>query len=400
MEPFFACRNDVNSLYDQIESQTARVQRQYEYARSSYESAQREYSYSSESSAGASGGESDPYAERRREDARRTMQESSRQMRELEAKLQKLREQERELSLAWDEYGESAQKEVTLAETEYGNLTRLQREGGQKLEAYAALITEGDRALTNTEYDEQVTAGSGGKSNSMMDGTVGTSGAGAGAGTSASGTAVGKKKSGQMSSISSNQAGQKFMQLEIGGATVVVPLSQSGAAQAYRIATQTGDVETQSRCREIFEIETLRADLELGCGDPGIDQIGGYYADVVKMEQSGYEAHHIPAKSVQNAGKDVLPAVAMLRDDHKKTSSHAGKSRRRYKSIFPGQTEYPTYKQECADMLAQGRYSELVKDEILDIRSQLGHKYDDGINQMLDAMVDNIARNGIPGAIE
>lgn len=145
----------------------------------------------------------------------------------------------------------------------------------------------------------------------------------------------------------------------------------------------------------------MRETLELTEGDPSVLQLGGFHGDVKKNEQKkagGYESHHIPAQSVFSVCADELPAIALTKEDHKKTDSYAGKQGHRFKPILPGVQEQGTYKEEVISDIDGGApgFISVVRAEIYNIKDQFGSKYDGALGQYLDALSEYIAKNGIP----
>jgi filamentous hemagglutinin len=66
------------------------------------------------------------------------------------------------------------------------------------------------------------------------------------------------------------------------------------------------------------------------------------------------------------------PAIKMSKDDHRRTKSNGKNS---------GSREYIENQKR---LIEQGRYKEAMDNDIQDIRSQFGSKYDDAIQQMQD----------------
>ena len=211
---------------------------------------------------------------------------------------------------------------------------------------------------------------------------------------------IGWCASNNISAVSVDENGRKAVSMTIGGIARNYTCSKSGMEEAYRHAKASGDQDLIARTSAMFEIERLREDLELGNGDAAFVQIGGYHKDVVKQEPGGYQSHHIPAKATQNADEGMLPTIAISRDDHKLTSSFAGKQGKKYYSIFPTQIPVKNYKDSIIEKLGQGSsgYIDSVKCELWDLRNTTGHRYDGGISAYLDAIIDMLATRGIPKA--
>lgn len=157
-----------------------------------------------------------------------------------------------------------------------------------------------------------------------------------------------------------------------------------------------GQKEIDIKEHTLYELEVLRDDLELTEGDPTIPQLGGVYGKI-RGVISGYEAHHIPSKAVQDASELNLPAIAMSAEDHALTDSYRGRQNHIFHSIWYDEPE--TYRNEAASLIDSGDYIRLVRYELLNIRDRCGHKYDEAINQYLDALKEYIQTNGIPNAV-
>lgn len=388
VEPFERCAQKRNSLMDELEERRVRAQRAYENARSKHEHASSTLEKAREEDEKDSSSKQETA-----EQAQMAMQEAEEEMRRAVTIRDEARRLQVRVQELWDKHGSPAQNSLLKAETALAGIIQIQSEASQKLDLFIQQLKKEQEiwedGVTSMVSPESSHPGNGetGKVTGYSDNQMGI-----GTGKGVAGYSE------RMSSISIEPNGEKKLNLVIAGEKISVPLSQSGAAKAYRIASIGGDETMKTRCRDIFEIETLRNDLELEDGETGIQQLGGYHIDVTREECAGYESHHIPAQSIQHAHKNELPAVALLHDDHKKTGSYGGRSAHRFKSFIPGQKGFPTYKEETTRKLSEGRYSELVRNEVLDIRAQCGHKYDGGLNQMLDAVVDRIARCGAPSS--
>lgn len=225
-------------------------------------------------------------------------------------------------------------------------------------------------------------------------------GKGAVGGMTACGSAVGWCASNSMTAVSLNESGQKMVSMTIGGEERSYNCTRSGIAQAYRHAKASGDQDMMARTSAMFEIETLRKDLALGEGEDGFAQIGGYHKDVKKQDPKGYESHHIPSRAVQDVNAEMLPAISITHDDHALTSSFAGKQSKVYSSIFSPESSSASYKNDMVQTLERGGhgYVDAIKDELLDLRSTTGHRYDGGISAYLDAVMDLLCTQGIPKA--
>lgn len=201
-----------------------------------------------------------------------------------------------------------------------------------------------------------------------------------------------------LSAVRRDSDGQKIVVMTIADAERAYPCTQFGMEKAYRYAKASNDEDMVARTSAMFEIETLREDMELQNEDIKFAQIGGYHKYVQKLEPQGYESHHIPAQTVQAENGKLLPALAIAKEDHKLTSSYGGKQGKTYHSVFPNFVPETKYKYSVSQKLEQGGsgYIELIKAELLDLRIATGHRYDGGISAYLDAVIDMLATHGIP----
>lgn len=166
--------------------------------------------------------------------------------------------------------------------------------------------------------------------------------------------------------------------------------------ERYAEAIENGDQDMADRYRALHDIVSISKDLELTDGDPEVTQLGGLHKKV-QGQIDGFESHHIPAKSVQDVNPRDLPTIALSKEDHALTDSYRWKSNREYEPFLPdGLDEHPTYKQEAEEMIDSGKYTDLVRDELYNIRDTSGHKYDGAIKQYLNELSSMIAKDGIP----
>ena len=155
--------------------------------------------------------------------------------------------------------------------------------------------------------------------------------------------------------------------------------------------------EEQLVGRTVLEFEALAESLELTDGDPGILQLGGPYSAVKKQVDSRlYEVHHIPPKAVFSDSRYALPAIAMRREDHAKTSSFRARMRKSHESFLPGTAPYPKHADTIRDLVGKGMFAESVRNEIFEIRDAFGTRYDGAIRAFLQTMCQYISANGIP----
>lgn len=193
--------------------------------------------------------------------------------------------------------------------------------------------------------------------------------------------------------------GNKMFRMNIGDSSMNFPCTLSGAAKAYRAAVKSGDSDLIARTSAIYEVEVFRSELDLGSGAADYPQLGGYHGDVSRQDPPGFESHHIPSRSIQDVNPNWLPAISISREDHEMTSSYSGKQKKVYKPLFSS-GEGKKYIEDTSALLAKGScgYIQLMKNEILDLVRDTGHRYDGGISAYFDAVIDMIARRGIPDA--
>lgn len=166
--------------------------------------------------------------------------------------------------------------------------------------------------------------------------------------------------------------------------------------EKYSEAIAAGDQDMADRYRALYDIVSISKDLELTDGDPEVTQLGGLHKNV-QGQIDGFESHHIPAQSVQDVNPRDLPTIALSKEDHALTDSYRWKSNREYEPFLPdGLDEHSTYKQEAEEMIDSGKYTDLVRDELYNIRDTSGQKYDGAIKQYLTELSNMIAKDGIP----
>jgi tetratricopeptide (TPR) repeat protein len=266
---------------------------------------------------------------------------------------------------------------------------QLLRRSGQFFVQYIRLLIQAKQATA--------TGSAGGSRSAGAGGGAGTdSGAPQGAGNG--GTPPGWCPQNSMSAVHLDSRGHKCVTLTIGGSQCTFPCTKAGMESAYRQAVRAGDGEMIRRTGAMFEIETFRESLALGPGDPAYPQLGGYHRDVKDQDPPGFESHHIPSRSVQRGDADRMPALSISDEDHKHTSSYAGKQSKRYPSIFPSSIPDTTYKETVENKLGQGPsgYLDALKGEVLDLIQQTGSRYHGGISAFLDAVMDMLSTTGIP----
>ena len=98
-------------------------------------------------------------------------------------------------------------------------------------------------------------------------------------------------------------------------------------------------------------------------------QLGGAYRDIRGMR--GYEAHHVPGNAVSRHSRGDGPAVAMLKEDHRKILTSRG-----------GKTAV-AFRKRQSEHIAQGDFAAAMQMDIDKIRDLFGGKYDDAIEKAL-----------------
>lgn len=143
----------------------------------------------------------------------------------------------------------------------------------------------------------------------------------------------------------------------------------------------------------------LKDGLSLSEGDSGTIQKAGPYKGL--PSSSEYERHHIPSKAALSqfdVDTDQWPCICLVDTDHALTDSYRGKQGKKGKSYFPDNpSSGKTYKEESIEMIdKEGGFSQLIIDEVLNIRRACGEKYDKAIGDYIDLVVDYVNKHGIP----
>lgn len=162
----------------------------------------------------------------------------------------------------------------------------------------------------------------------------------------------------------------------------------------YQEAVESNDTESAEKYNALLEVCFLRDDLELTKGDSDYVQAGGLYKDLIG-KYKGYEIHHIPARSVQDENARYLPAIALTAQDHSCTDSYRYKSNRTYNSFLPDSLNGHTYKEDAKELINNGQYLTLVRDELYNIRDNFGNRYDGGIKEYLDCLYQQISEKSV-----
>lgn len=188
-----------------------------------------------------------------------------------------------------------------------------------------------------------------------------------------------------------------------------MPIAEIGAAVgkavevAAEVAEKTAEVaakaaeaaEATEVTGKLSEIKATGISLEEAKGFvdskvKGFDEIkgqqGGRFADLkndidpeTKINKT--EKHHMPPDSVTKLDRDDGPAIKMDKEDHRKTAS-CGNSK-----------EAREYNAKQKELIDQGKFREALQNDIDDIRSKFGDKYDEAISQMME-YVDKLEAEG------
>lgn len=100
-------------------------------------------------------------------------------------------------------------------------------------------------------------------------------------------------------------------------------------------------------------------------------KMGGSYSGLRKVSLEGEEVNHIPPDSITAIERTQGPAIRMSREDHRLTAS-CGNS-----------IEASQYRAAQRELIEQGKFMDAIQMDIDDIVDKFGHKYDEGIEQML-----------------
>ena len=175
-----------------------------------------------------------------------------------------------------------------------------------------------------------------------------------------------------------------------------------GLAEAIPTGAVAVDLDSSEYASYVLhELKALQESLELTEGDPHTLQLGGLHG-VVKTDEekkaAHFESHHIPSQGVLADDPDNLPTIAISREDHTRTDSYAGKQKKRYISMFPDVPPSDAYKAGVIKEIREGKFVDIVRNEIYNIREQFGTKYDGGIARYFEALKRYIEKNGVPKA--
>lgn len=348
-------------------------------------------------------------------EAQEELADAEEEQEKAQAALARARNIASKLSAVWETHGPAAESALERVEDSLYAYNTLAANSSRDLGTFISMMEQARSALHGNGIGGGVGSALGGAAAAAAGGTAVLAGAVSGvraaasAGISAAGaaasavsagrTALGWCRRNSMQAVSVGEDNQKYVSMRIGGKDTSFLCTKAGIARAHRMAVRSGDADLIARTSAMFEIETLREDLELTAGEDAV-QLGGYHRDVKGQDPSGYESHHIPSRSVQDADADWLPALSISKDDHRETFSYAGKQRRVYQPFLPDSGPRPTYQQEMSQSVSEGSsgYVAAVRNELYDLRVSTGHKYDGGISAYLDAVIDMLAGRGLPGS--
>ena len=401
---YTACRQKYTRLYGELEQACRKAYNRVEEAESmqriadaEHETAIRLLDSAEDDAERQAAQEKLRTAQRLQAEAAEEMLTASEDLSKAQAKLQKLTD-------IWDQYTPALESAAHRVEDGQSAFITLVNNGNRDLGQYIGIMEKARSALyggtpgqTSPAGSQQSGTGARGSDSPAVSQNNNPSNVTA---SRSSGVAVGWCKSNSMSAVQVNSNGDKVVSMTIGGTEQQFPCTKSGMARAYRKALKSGDSDMIARTSAMFEIETLREDLELGAGDEGYPQLGGYHRDVKTQDPHGFESHHIPSRSVQDVNAEWLPAISISEEDHKLTSSYSGKQRRVYEPFIPSSIPSVSYKESITQNLERGSpgYIDSVKSELLDLRLTTGHRYDGGVSAYLDTVIDMLASRGIPEA--
>ena len=166
--------------------------------------------------------------------------------------------------------------------------------------------------------------------------------------------------------------------------------SQEYLTMEYRKAVETGDRMRVEALRNMYELITFVESLQLTDGDLNYVQDGGIYDEL--KSYNGYEKHHIPAQSIQKKSKYKLPVVTITKEDHAKTDSYRGRQHHAGSYVFSYE-KMEKYKVETEKMLEEGRYIDVVKSEVYNLRDACGTRYDGGLKKYFQTVYDMFDSN-------
>lgn len=421
---FNSCKQQYNRIHTKLEEVAHRAYNQLENAESMQRSAELEYETARRTAENAEDEDEKNAAMQRMRQAQAMRAAADEEYSKASVAYSKASGDLRSLSELWDGNAPALESQAHLVEDGMASFSRLVANGNSDLGEYMSIMDKAQSALYGGSGGSASSNGGASQPTSSQNigqaeqGTTNIRAQGQGMSATTSESAkpsmgrisdgglvantspVGWCASNSMTAVSVDENGNKTVSMTIGGVERTYPCTKSGMAKAYRHAKASGNQDMIARTSAMFEIETLREDLELGTGEPGFVQLGGYHKDVKKQDPAGYESHHIPSRATQDEDGETLPTISITHDDHTLTSSFAWKQSKTYQPVFPSEIPLTNYKESIIQNLKQGSpsYIDSIKHELLDLRSTTGHRYDGGVSAYLDAVIDILSTRGIPKA--
>jgi hypothetical protein len=137
---------------------------------------------------------------------------------------------------------------------------------------------------------------------------------------------------------------------------------------------ETAEVATTGAEKIAGQGEQLELGLGESSGGGGAAEetplLGGAYQDV-RAANLGGEVHHMPAADVSTLSRGEGPSIWMETADHQMTAS------------WGSSVEAQEYRAAQAELINQGKFNEALQNDMFDIQSKFGSKYDVHIQQML-----------------
>lgn len=167
-----------------------------------------------------------------------------------------------------------------------------------------------------------------------------------------------------------------------------------GMSKQHYLAAGEKSKETE---RALSELKSIRETLDLIPEESVGIQKAGKYKDL-KGSVVGYEAHHMPPKSILRDNKEELPCILLSSEDHRQTSSYKGRMHRRGMSVLGQKNDASkiNYKQMLSEQVVQGDFPDTVRNEIYEIKSKFGNKYDKALMDYMDALEQYYEEFGVP----
>ena len=407
---FRSCKQQYNRIYSKLEEAVYRAYRQVEDAESMQRSAELEYEAARRSAETAEDEEAQNAALQKMQRVQEMRADAAQQYAQASAAYSGASGNLKSFSAMWEKNAPTLEAQANRVEDGMASFLQLVSHSNSDLGEYMSMMEQSQAALYDSVGDRTAPDTGNPNPTNSAGRSVDTAGTGRTAVSGETGDRsadllanscpTGWCTSTCMTAVRVNGDGKKMVSITIGGVARTYPCTKSGMAKAYRQAKMSGDEDMIARTSAMFEIETLREDLELGRGEEGYAQLGGYHKDVKRQDPTGYESHHIPSQGAQDEDAAMLPTISITHENHKHTSSFAGRQSKTYHSVFSPNAPQKTYKEAIIQNLEQGGpgYIDSVRNELLDLRSATGHRYDGGVSAYLDAVIDMLSTRGIPKA--